>query len=132
VPTEEVGDEYLVPARLETGFRLLGRYVQPDGTVQLFYSDGLFSLSLFEQPGLVDWSALPDGGRRDTVGSERAEWYATDAGTVVVWSRHGLVLTGVSDAPPDTVRAAVGTVKSDDSGVIDDLVDFVLQPFDWD
>jgi sigma-E factor negative regulatory protein RseB len=130
--TDEVGGEYLAPDRLESGFHLLGRYEQPGGAVQLFYSDGLFSLSLFEQPGEVEWEALPEGGRRDTVAEQRAQWYATHAGTVVVWSRDGLVLTGVSDAPPDTVRAAVATVKAPEGGVVDDVVDFVLEPFDWE
>ena len=130
--TDEVGGEYLAPDRLESGFHLLGRYEQPGGAVQLFYSDGLFSLSLFEQPGEVEWAALPEGGRRDTVAEQRAQWYATHAGTVVVWSRDGLVLTGVSDAPPDTVRAAVATVKAPEGSVIDDVVDFVLEPFDWE
>jgi sigma-E factor negative regulatory protein RseB len=132
VPTHDVGDEYVVPDRLEPGFRLMGRYEHPSGAVQLFYSDGLFSLSLFEQPGAVDWAALPEGGRRATAGSERAQWYATDAGTVVVWSRAGLVLTGVSDAPRDTVRTAVSGVKGEGGGLVDDIVDFVLEPFDWD
>jgi sigma-E factor negative regulatory protein RseB len=130
--TEEVGDEYIVPERLESGFHLLGRYQQPGGAVQLFYSDGLFSLSLFEQAGDIEWGSLPEGGRRDAVDSERAQWYATHAGTVVVWARDGLVITGVSDAPPDTVRAAVATVKAAEPSVIDDVVDFVLEPFDWD
>jgi hypothetical protein len=131
-PTDDLGGEYLVPERLESGFRLLGRYEQPGGAVQLFYSDGLFSLSLFEQPGDVEWAALPEGGRPDTVDSERARWYATPAGTVVVWARDGLVLTGVSDAPPDTVQAVVATVRAPDGSVIDDVVDFVLEPFDWE
>ena len=92
--TSDVGDEFAVPARLGSGFRLLGRYQQPDGVVQLFYSDGLFSLSVFEQPGLVDWSSLPDGGHPTSVASERARWYSSDAGSVVVWDRDGLALDG--------------------------------------
>jgi len=131
VPTDEVASEFAAPERL-AGFRLLGRYEHPDGAVQLFYSDGLFSLSVFEQAGLVDWSSLPDGGNAITVGSERARSYATDAGSVVVWGRDGLVLTSVSDAPPDTVLDAVAGVATAGHGILDDVVDFVLEPFDWD
>jgi sigma-E factor negative regulatory protein RseB len=131
VATDEVDSEFAAPDRLDEGFRLLGRYRQPDGVVQLFYGDGLFSISVFEQTGDVDWGSLPDGGRAATIDSERARWYATDAGSVVVWERDGLVLTGVSDAPPDTVRAAVGAVETEGNGVIQDVVDFVLDPFDW-
>jgi sigma-E factor negative regulatory protein RseB len=130
--TTDVGDEFAVPERVGSGFRLLGRYQHPDGVVQLFYSDGLFSLSVFEQPGLVDWSSLPDGGRSTSVASERARWYASDAGSVVVWGRDGLALTGVSDAPPEALREAVADVTSDSSDPLNDVIDFVLGPFGWD
>jgi len=130
--TSDVGDEFAVAERLGNGFRLLGRYQHPDGVVQLFYSDGLFSLSVFEQPGLVDWSSLPDGGHPSSVASERARWYASDAGSVVVWGRDGLALTGVSDAPPEAVRGAVADVTTGGSDTVNDLIDFVLGPFGWD
>jgi hypothetical protein len=130
--TDDVGGDLLAPEQIGGGFRLLGRYQHPEGAVQLFYSDGLFSLSVFEQPGLVDWGSLPDGGTRGAVDSEQARWYATDAGSVVVWGRDGLVLTGVSDAPPDTVRHAVSAIAAGGRGIVDDVVDFVLQPFTWD
>ena len=130
--TRDVGGEFLAPEHLGSGFRLLGRYEHPGGAVQLFYSDGLFGLSVFEQSGLVDWASLPDGGSSATIDSSRARWYATDAGSVVVWGRDGLVLTGVSDAPPDTVRDAVATIEASGRGIFGDIVDFVLEPFDWD
>ncbi|MEX2255149.1 MAG: sigma-E factor regulatory protein RseB domain-containing protein [Acidimicrobiia bacterium] len=132
VSNDGVGDGFVAPERLDDGFRLLGHSEHPDGAVQLFYSDGLFSLSLFQQQGLVDWGSLPDGGRPVTVDSDKARWYSTDAGSVVVWGRDGLVLTGVSDAPPDTVRAAVATIDGRDTGVLEDIADFVLGPFGWE
>lgn len=130
-PDDELDDEFLAPERLDRGFRLLGHTEQPGGAIQLFYSDGLFSLSLFQQPGLVDWDGLPAGGHRRPVDDDRAQWYATDTGSMVVWGRDGLVLTGVSDAPPDTVRAAVATLDGTDGGVVDDVIDFVFGPFGW-
>jgi hypothetical protein len=127
----DVGPRFVAPERLDPGFRLLGKYQHPDGTVQLFYGDGLFSLSVFQQPGDVDWDAMPDGGRRGDVDGERAASYSTAAGTVVVWARDDLVLTGVSDAPPDVAREAIAAIDGGDDGVLTELVDFVLGPFGW-
>jgi sigma-E factor negative regulatory protein RseB len=130
-PTDDVGEQFVAPRRLEPGFHLLGRYQHPDGTVQLFYNDGLFSLSVFEQQGAVDWGALPDGGHSGVVDGERASTYSTAAGTVVVWGRDDLVLTGVSDAPPDIAFGAFETLDGTDDDLFTELVDFVLGPFGW-
>jgi sigma-E factor negative regulatory protein RseB len=132
VATDDVGAGFVAPQHLDPGFRLLGRYEHPDGTVQLFYADGLFSLSVFEQSGVIDWDALPEGGDPTNVADERALSYATAAGTVVVWAQDDLVLTGVSDAPPDIARAAIDAVGGDDTSAFEDVVDFVLGPFGWD
>jgi sigma-E factor negative regulatory protein RseB len=131
ITTDDVGPRFVAPEELEPGFELLGQYEHPDGTVQLFYGDGLFSLSVFEQPGSVDWGSLPEGAREGDVDGERAALYATAAGTVVVWGRDDLVLTGVSDAPPDVARAAIAAVDGGGDGFLTELVDFVLGPFGW-
>ena len=102
-----------------------------DGTLQLFYGDGLFSLSVFEQDGLVDWGSVPEGGRPTTVEGERARTYSTAAGTVAVWGEGGLVFTCVSDAPADTVQAVLPGVVTDDESGFDEIVDFVFGPFGW-
>ena len=129
--TDEVPDGFTAPEELG-GFRLLGRYQHPDGTLQLFYGDGLFSLSVFEQDGVVDWSGMPDGGQRSAVEGEQARTYSTAAGTVVVWGERGLVFTGVSDAPVDTLRSVLPDVAGDDHSTADDVLDFVLGPFGWE
>jgi len=129
--TSDVPDGFTAPDHLGA-FRLLGRYRHPDGTLQLFYGDGLFSLSVFEQSGLVDWDAMPNGGRRGQVEGQRAATYSTAAGTVVVWGEQGLVLTGVSDAPTDTVQAVLPGVANDNQSTVDDVVNFVFGPFGWE
>ena len=129
--TDDIPDGFTAPEHLGA-FRLLGRYQHPDGTLQLFYGDGLFSLSVFEQDGLVDWGAMPEGGRPGRVEDQRARTYSTAAGTVVVWGEQGLVITGVSDAPVDTVRAVLPTVANDDQSTAHDVVDFVFGPFGWE
>lgn len=136
VPTviADVPEGYLAPDGVGDGYRLLGRYQRPDGVVQLYYGDGIFSVSVFQQGGRVDWGALPDGGREARVEGVRAHSYRTPEGTVVVWSDRGLVLTGIADGPPGTAAAVVASISGDgDSGdVIDDIADFVLSPFDWE
>ena len=130
-PADEVSGAFPAPEHLDPGFQLLGRYLHPDGAIQLFYADGLFSLSVFEQAGVVDWSSIPAGGVRGEVNGNRAHTFATATGTVVVWGTDHAVLTAISDAPPDAVAVALEGVTSG-RGLIPRVADFVLGPFGWD
>ncbi len=123
---------YPGPHNLGRGYQLLGRYRQPDGTVQLYYGDGLFTLSLFEQRGTIDWASLPAGSER-TVDGVQTRTYSTPTGTVVVWAQRGVVITCVGDAPTDQLMLAVhGVVGSgDSSSVVQNIAHFVLGPFGW-
>jgi len=131
-PLVAVPSGYRAPKDLGRGYRLLGQYRQPDGTLQLYYSDGLFTLSLFEQRGTIDWSALPPGsaGRWQGVDLRSYPAATTDA---VVWGSHGLVITCVSDAPPDQATLAVHDVigGGSASGLLSKIAHFVLGPFGW-
>jgi sigma-E factor negative regulatory protein RseB len=131
---EDVPDGYFAPGSVGDGYRLLGRYQRPDGVVQLYYGDGLFSVSVFQQGGRVDWGALPDGGRSASVEGVRTHSYRTAGGVVVVWSDGDLVLTGIADGPPGTAQAVVASISGDgdSSDVVDKIADFVLSPFDWE
>jgi hypothetical protein len=123
---------YDAPARIATRYVLVGRYLRDDGTVQLYYSDGLFGISLFEQRGSLDWNGLPGGGGGVEVGDERGRHYEVAGGTVLVWEHDDLTLTAVSDATRgdlQTFAVAFGRRSSDDDGVLDDVADFVLGPF---
>lgn len=128
---DEVSGAFPAPEHLDPGFQLLGRYLHPDGAIQLFYADGLFSLSVFEQAGVVDWSSIPAGGVRGEVDGHRAHTFATATGTVVVWGTDRAVLTAISDAPPDAVAVALEGVTSG-RGLFPRVADFVLGPFGWD
>lgn len=124
---------YLGPSALGSGYRLLGRYRQPDGTVQLYYGDGIFTLSLFEQKGAIDWGSLPAGTPVDVNGNA-GRAYETPTSSVAVWNDHGLIVTAVSDGAPDQVLAAVRSIKNGGhgTGVLHDVAHFVLGPFGWD
>jgi sigma-E factor negative regulatory protein RseB len=123
---------YDAPGRIATRYALVGRYLRDDGAVQLYYSDGLFGISLFEQRGALDWNGLPHGGGRASVGGDRGRDYEVAGGTVLVWEHGDLTLTAVSDATVrdlQTFAVAFGHESGDHGGVVDDITDFVLGPF---
>jgi sigma-E factor negative regulatory protein RseB len=132
-PLATVPSGYQAPTTLGRGYRLLGQYRQPDGTLQLYYSDGLFTLSLFEQRGTVDWGALPAGAAATWHGVDLRS-YAAATTDAVVWGSHGLVITCVADAPVDQALNAVHDVIGGGGagGVFAKIAHFVLGPFGWD
>jgi sigma-E factor negative regulatory protein RseB len=126
----EVPSGYRAPARAGTGYVLLDRARQPDGTVTLTYSDGLFQMSIFERRGVLDWGAMPAGGTTSEVAGTTVRRFREPGVDVVIWSRDGLVFTGVSDAPPDALDAVVRSFQGG-RGVLRSITDFVLGPFGW-
>jgi sigma-E factor negative regulatory protein RseB len=73
--------------------------------VHLSYSDGLASVSLFEQRGRLDSERL-EGFRPQQLGG-RAVYVRDGVPQRVMWSADGTVFTLVADAPADTVRQIV-------------------------
>jgi hypothetical protein len=128
-------DGFIAPAVVGDGYRLLGRYRHPNGEVQLFYSDGLFTMSLFEQRGRVDWDSLP-AGRSANVAGMRTRGYGTAAGNVVVWAAPAdhLVLTAVGDGPSEALDAVVADLSGGSGGDdwVGDVARYVLGPFGWE
>jgi len=106
-----------LPAALPGGFSLVGvRQLDPDLTpgtgtaVQGTYSDGLSALSVFRQPGRLG-GAVPELREETWDGSPvyvGHEWPVR-----VVWQGGDSVLTAVSDAPLEGIRAAVGALPHD-------------------
>ena len=131
-PVGSMPSGYPAPRTLGHGYRLLGRYRLPDGTIQLYYGDGLFTLSLFEQKGTIDWGEVPPG-QSEHIGGVDARLIATPTTSAVVWEARGIVTTCVSDAPSDQVLAAVRDLvdTGGSSSVGSDIAHFVLGPFGW-
>ena len=96
-------DGWPVLEHLPSGMELFESLRHEDGVLQLAYSDGLSTLSLFVQRG-----ALPEqtrGSLRE-VGGELV--HATSGTTEqLVWSGGGHAWTLVSDAPDSTIEQAV-------------------------
>jgi hypothetical protein len=122
------------PDRIAEGFVLAGRYLRDDETVQLYYTDGLFGFSVFQQRGDLDWAGLPRGGDGIVVDGADARGYEVAGGTVLVWDRDDTTRTLVSDAPMADLRAFAAAFDDgtrDHPGLVERITDFVLGPFGW-
>jgi sigma-E factor negative regulatory protein RseB len=129
---EEVTAPFRAPGTAGDGFRLAGRYDEGDDTLHLFYSDGLFTMSVFEQEGDLDPTGLPAGAESRTVDGRDVRQYRTPGGVVMVWQVDDIVYTTVSDAPVDQIDGVVADFgPSGSSSPFDRVTDFVLGPFDW-
>lgn len=101
-------DGWLVPMSLAGALVLYDlRLRTHDGerVLHLSYSDGLSTLSLFAQRGRLGSSRMA-GFTREKVG-HTAVWVRPASPERVVWGGDGRVFTLLSDASPETVRAAV-------------------------
>jgi sigma-E factor negative regulatory protein RseB len=87
-----------------------------DGIVHLSYSDGLASVSVFEQRGRLEASDLTDY-RPTTVGGRKV-FLRDGVPQRLVWASHGTVYTVVADASARTVGDVVGALPrpTDDTG----------------
>jgi len=128
----KVGRVFHAPRDLGRGYRLVGRYRHPNGTLQLLYSDGLFSMSLFEQRGVLEWSALPAGGTEQRLAGRTVRVYQSAGSAAAVWSRDGLVLTCITDAPLTDIAGAVDSMRPGNRGGLWPwIAESVLGPFSW-
>ncbi|MDQ1713949.1 MAG: sigma-E factor negative regulatory protein RseB [Frankiaceae bacterium] len=106
-----------VPERLGDSLELLEGRVTGTGNdrvLQLSYSDGVSTVSMFEQRGRLDTGSL-DGWQKVDVGGERV-WLQDAFPRRVVWSGHGTVFTVVADCPHATLDALVRTLPHGDPG----------------
>jgi hypothetical protein len=121
-----------VHREIGNGFALLGMYARDGGGVQLYYSDGLFGLTLFEAAGDLEWGELPAGGRAIEMGGVDARLYATPVGSAVVWEDEDVSYTGVTDAPLDEITAVVDDLeRRHEPSTMEDVGRFVTAPFSW-
>lgn len=128
VPLEDVPSGYEAPAT-PSGYVLVGRSRHPNG-VELLYSDGLFTVSVLEQRGDLDWGGLASGGVSVDAGGNPARRYAEPGADVLIWEHAGTVFTCVSDAPPDVIDAMIAGFTPSRSAA-EQIVDYVLGPFNW-
>ena len=106
---------WVVPEELPGGYPTDGSFaVSAEETqpLQTVYSDGLYTVSLFEQRGSLDPSTLPEGATiSDVYGFPTYTW----KGAVpqrVVWEAGGSTWSLVGDAPPDDFAAMVRSLPA--------------------
>lgn len=110
----EVG--WVAPQRLPGGFEIVDASALGDdvSSLQLLYADGLYAISVYEQPGRLDGrAARAQGARPATLGDMHVyRWPGAEPATVA-WSGADRTFTAISDAPPDVLSAALRGLPSD-------------------
>ena len=107
------GHGWDVPTTIGDGFELrAGFAVDGDAAVQLVYSDGLYTLSVLEQPGRVDAASLDGAVRDERDGIPVYRWPGVEPERMV-WNGDGHTFTAVTDAPADVLLGAVADLPHD-------------------
>lgn len=100
---------YTAPPALDQGYQRVGVYRRSD-VVHVLYSDGIYNLSVFEQPGRLEWRHLPAGGHRVAMSGQRGWQYGWAGGEVVLWQAGDTIYTVVTDAPPEEAVTAAASL----------------------
>jgi sigma-E factor negative regulatory protein RseB len=133
VSTAELGRGRRPPRVVGNGFELVDAHRRPDGTLQLYYSDGLHGMSVFEQRGKLKHDALPEGGHDATLSGRRVRVYEGAAGRTFVWDTGNAVYACVTDAPLGAVGALLTKLPAHPTrGAMRSVMHFVLAPFSWE
>lgn len=130
----EVG--WTVPGELPGGFRRLDVAALADGdgsALRLLYSDGLYSLSVYEQPGRLDAEALlAKGAERTHLGPHPVYRWSGSEPAPYVWTGDGYTFTAMSDAPPDVLAEALAGLPHDGrDGILSRLRRGLARMLDW-
>ena len=102
------------PDALPSGLQLVGARMTDEHTLHLTYSDGLSTVSVFEQKGVLDEAAV-EGWARTDVGGDDA-WVQEAFPRRVVWAGGGVVFTVVADCPRATLDDLVATLPHGNPG----------------
>ncbi|MEN8235878.1 MAG: hypothetical protein ABFR89_13260, partial [Actinomycetota bacterium] len=110
--SESEGHEYRMMVPLDeldfpleaAGYELIDAYAAPRAAYQAFYTDGLFSFSLFVTRGQADWHATVDDVYPYPVGDHTYLRVVQPATVWVLWNAPGEAMALVGDLPPDHVE----------------------------
>lgn len=107
------GAGWIVPEELPDQYRIDGSYVVSTGDsqpLQSVYSDGLYTMSLFEQRSGLDPESLPAGAEPTSEFGFDAYTWPGAVPRRVVWEADGVTWSLVGDAPPDEFHAIADTL----------------------
>jgi hypothetical protein len=112
VKISRLSSAYRVPSGLAGGYERTGTF-KSSGTVHALYSDGLYGLSVFEQPGRLDTRSLPAGRAAVAVGGAHGWHWTWAGGDVVLWETGRTVYTAVGDGPYSDLLDAARSLPGD-------------------
>lgn len=103
------------------GYECLDVYTGPGDAIQAFFTDGLFSFSVFEIEGHVDTDPFSAGTTVDINGSEYLRLLAPSE-IWVVWRSGSMSYVLVGDLPPDHLAAVLDVLpRPDRAGLLQRL-----------
>jgi hypothetical protein len=108
---------FLLPETLAAGYELLDVWASTgDGevvTAHAVYGDGLYTLSVFQQPGRMARAAV-DGAARLRTADGGAVWrWPGSEPRRLVWTGGGTTFTALTDAPTDEVLEVLSGLPAD-------------------
>jgi hypothetical protein len=83
------------------GYRLIDVYAAPHEGRQSFYTDGLFSFSVFTTRGRADWAKTANNERSYTSGGYNYLRVVSPTSITVMWNAPTTAIALVGDLPPD-------------------------------
>lgn len=86
-----------------------------DSTLGLLYGDGLYRLSIYDQPGALDPSQLAGARLERWDGIDLYRWPGAEPQRLV-WSGAGHTYTAITDAPMDAILPALSQFPTDPVG----------------
>jgi sigma-E factor negative regulatory protein RseB len=129
--TARLGGIYRDPEHAGDGFEVVSRARDDNGVAHVLYSDGLLTVSVFEEPGSLDWPALSEAGESVEVDGVPGVRYSLAVGAAFVWERDGVVYTALSDGPDDQTLAVAASVSAPRvEGRVARLARTLLAPFE--
>lgn len=93
-------DHVDLPATL-AGYQLIDAYAGPDDGRQAFYTDGLFSFSVFTTERRANWAEIADNELPYTTGGRDYLRVVTPTSVWVLWNAPAMAVALVGDLPPD-------------------------------
>lgn len=123
---------FVMLKRLPGGFMLVGKYMAPGNGRELFYSDGLNSVSVFEWEGSIEPGSLPPGGTWRRAPNGELRTYDSPIGCVSVWDANGMTFAVVSEASAlETSRIVAALPQDTTPDRITRISRFLTGPFSW-
>jgi anti-sigma factor RsiW len=133
VPLKPGQSSLVAPKHIGDGFRLAGRDLDANGNVQLYYSDGVLHVSVFERAADLDWDGLQSGGTKGSIAGHDVVQYSTPSAIEVMWESGGTTYVLVTDAGPNDVTAIVKSFPRERSpSVVERIGHFLGGPFHLD